>query len=397
MKLPIFYQVILCVVSFGKAEATDISVLQILPGGSATFDLPHETDFPSSFTACSSVYLTFPVQKFFPFFMLMVEETPLSIHLSRHHVFTAFTVQIGNEYINVHQEGQTAMRAVFPLEWIMVCLSLDSLTGRLRLVANGHLLLDKDYKDSVESFWKPATIEVRLLLDLPDKGKNSGKISNVNMFSSAISLERMKQLTDAGGEECGTFGDWLSWENAAAWNRTGNATFLTVTDPRDDPCWKASQLHVYLGDFNQPMCMLHCQKIVGGRSPPVGTLDEWRNYTNKLDAITKYSSQLGFIWLASTEGSSLGGKLTRLEHWPKKITPDSGVWRDFYTGEISESFISVERPSPNAHCIFMRNYWKSEPSGFQVGCDLTDELSCACQYDRHPPVLRLLGLCSTKI
>ena len=294
------------------------------------------------------------------------------------------------------------MRAVFPLEWMTFCISLDSITGRIRLVANGHLLLDSNDNQLVKSFWKPSTIKIWLLLHFIEiDGENSGKISNFNLFSSALTPERMKQLTKAGAEECGSFGDLLSWKQTDVWKPSGNATFQTVSDPHEAPCWKPSQLHVYLGEFNQPMCMQHCQKIVGGRAPPVGTLEEWQNYTSQLDALTKSSSQLGYIWLASTEGNSIEGKLTRWKHWPKKITPDFDVWRDYYTGEVSESspksFMSVENISPNAHCIYMRNYGKSGPMGMQGPCDTRDELSCACQHDHQPPVLRLLGLCAKKI
>ena len=243
----------------------------------------------------------------------------------------------------------------------------------------------------------PSTIKIWLLLDDISEGRNSGKISNANLFGSALSLERMKQMTEVDGGECGTFGDLLSWENTAVWDLGGNATILTVTDPHEAPCWKESQLHVFMGEFDQPMCMQHCQKIGGGRSPHVGTIERWNNYTQELDAITEFTTQLGFIWLASTVGKTLGGKLTRLDHWPKNINPAFDVWRDFYTGERYESFISADKQYPNeeyAHCLYMMNYWKSGPKGFQAPCDTIQQFSCACQYHRKPPILRLLGLCA---
>ena len=400
-QIVIFHQLLVRAISAEQAEATDIPVLQILPNGTATAELPQKADFPSSFTACSSLFFTYLVDPdFIHFLMLKVEEKPLSIFISRYYLFTGFNVQIGEVYINVPQEGKKAITAVFPLEWMTVCFSLDSITGRLRLVANGHLLLDKDYKDLVQNFWKPATIEVWLLLDQLDKGKNSGKISNVNMFSSALSLEKMKQFTEAGREECGTFGDWLSWENTDAWNRSGNATLVTVTEHQEAPCSKASKLHVYLGEFNQRMCMQHCQKIAGGRSPPVGTLDERQNYTKELNAITKDSPKLGFTWLASIVGSLVEEKLTRLKHWPDNIKPTKDVWRDYYTGDVAESFLSEglhSQDHKNDLCMYAQNRPKSGLHRMRSSCDLTEELSCACQYRHHPPVLRLLGLCTKKI
>ena len=93
-------------------------------------------------------------------------------------------------------------------------------------------------------------------------------------------------------------------------------------------------------------------------------------------------------------GDVIKGNLTRLKHWPNEITPVFNVWRDYYTAELSEFFVSVGDSSPDLqNCMYA---WKTGQSRQRTPCDFTDQVNCACQYNHQLPQLRVLGLCAQK-
>ena len=146
--------------------------------------------------------------------------------------------------------------------------------------------------------------------------------------------------------------------------------------------------------------MRHCQKIRGGRSPPIGTKRDWQNFREELEALTEDTGQFGYMWLAATMGDLEKGQLTPLKHWPQDVTPLHEVWRDFYTGEAAEPFLtagSLSYEKENDLCMQTKKYWKAgKHSRLRVPCDTLDGDSCACQSDQQPPQLRLLGLCAQR-
>ena len=94
-------------------------------------------------------------------------------------------------------------------------------------------------------------------------------MQTMQRVSSALSVERMAGLTTAGGEDCGAPGDFLSWEEAE-WTLHSQAKVIKVDRDWEGPCRRESQVHAFTADFEYHHdCMQHCQKIAGGRSPPV--------------------------------------------------------------------------------------------------------------------------------
>ena len=94
----------------------------------------------------------------------------------------------------------------FPLQWSTACLSKDSVARKVRVVVDGQLLEEKEYKREDDEY-RPANISLRL-------GTGPVKITNLNVFNSSLSLERMVRLTRAGEEECGAPADFVSWSKA---------------------------------------------------------------------------------------------------------------------------------------------------------------------------------------
>ena len=107
--------------------------------------------------------------------------------------------------------------AFFPLQWTRACLSLDSVAGKLKMVVDGQLLVEEEYKRE-EDKGRPANLSLRLGVHIDSSGLFAEeyplKIADMNIFKSALSVERMIGQTTAGGEECGAPGDLVSWEEA---------------------------------------------------------------------------------------------------------------------------------------------------------------------------------------
>merc|ERR1711989_232478 len=97
------------------------------------------------------------------------------------------------------------------------------------------------------------------------------KSANLNVFKSALPVERMIRMTRAGEEECGAPGDLVSWEEAG-WTLHSQAKMVEVDREWEGSCRKESQVQVFTADFKYHQdCMLHCRKFGKGRSPPVNT------------------------------------------------------------------------------------------------------------------------------
>ena len=169
--------------------------------------------------------------------------------------------------------------AFFPLQWTRACLSLDSVAGKLKMVVDGQLLVEEEYKRE-EDKGRPANLNLRLGVHIDQGGmfaeEYSLKIADTNIFKSALSVERMIGQTTAGGEECGAPGDLVSWEEAE-WTLHSQAKVIEVDREWEGPCRRESQVQVFTADFKYHQdCMRHCKKISNGTSPPVIT-EEWRS------------------------------------------------------------------------------------------------------------------------
>ena len=101
---------------------------------------------------------------------------------------------------------------IVPHSWYHVCMGLDTVSGLLRIVVNGVVMVneEKDYfRNTVQ--WKPKSLEGKLLLFksyLSVWYQNRGIISNLNIFKDLMSVDQMVSRT-AGGEDCSSPGDYL--------------------------------------------------------------------------------------------------------------------------------------------------------------------------------------------
>ena len=144
--------------------------------------------------------------------------------------------------------------------------------------------------------------------------------------------------------------------------------------------------------------MQHCEKL-GGRSPPVTTLEEWEHLVAELDTISE-ETFYDYMWTSATEGDKDGAS-ARLSNWPEIEVIDGkslvleareGVWRDYYTGLRLTDF---DKPYDDAffgedyNCLEVHTDepWSTSWNGIQCH---TYENVCPCHYSSQP-ILVLRG------
>ena len=102
---------------------------------------------------------------------------------------------------------------VFPYQWVRSCLAVSTESDLVRWVVDGHLVEDI-MVDSIRnaSANRPTDITGNIVLGA-GQGRpwrwgsewyaSSNKVTNLNIFSSLLPIERMVRMTSGGGEECG--------------------------------------------------------------------------------------------------------------------------------------------------------------------------------------------------
>ena len=213
-------------------------------------------------------------------------------------------------------KGNYFFNELFPLTWVHVCVSCDTVSGNVSVAVNGVVkevvipVLQEG--DSL----RPADLNmvlghlVIMNSEVVEKKEFAGMISQVNIFSSPLSSERMVAITQGGRKECGDPGDYVSWEEED-WKLTSKARIQRV-EALEHPCRPVSKVTVYSAGFQDHSaatnpekrsgCMEHCQKLGSkSRSPSVQTLSMWYWLYNEVSAITPDISVFGRIWLSLTD------------------------------------------------------------------------------------------------
>ena len=317
---------------------------------------------------------------------------------------TDFEVRLGPVNLQTKVEN-----LFFPLQWTRACLSVDSVAGKVMLVVDGELLGEKEYRRE-EDKYRPANISLLLGFYPSKPAEFTGQVSELNVFSSALPRERMIHLTSAGGEECGTPGDLISWEESE-WTLHSQAKAIEVDREWEGPCRRESAIQVFKAeDMHHRDCMRHCQKISNGRSPPVTTREEWESFSQEIALISPDRSVFGYMWLSATEGD-IDRKLAELRHWPetelvnnktKKLEAVETIWRDYYSGQRlanwSKPYLKVwkdTRYDDSYNCMQFFTHKPWEKSWYEWSCK-SYHTSCPCSYPAQP-ILRLRGLCEKSL
>ena len=204
------------------------------------------------------------------------------------------------------------------------------------------------------------------------------RMTSLNIFSSALSVERMKANTEHnGGENCDEGGDYLSWEEMD-WEMHGNADVQIVD--KGNPCAKEPNMTLFFSQFvKMSDCMHHCQKL-GGRAPKVVSKSQWQELQRfmKINFFGKEDDSLQSmdgLWLSVSDAE------------------EEGTWKDFYTGETIEYTGPFTGTGPNGGKIENCAIQISEDKWVDGVCNAKRYNNfCACSHVKRPH-LRMRGLC----
>ena len=178
-------------------------------------------NLPQSYTACSSVFVKYVTTNIMVVQMLKQDGTPwyrLAVSASREYdtMSEILILRSENPTTGKFQEEYFSTHIpIVPHSWYHVCMGLDTVSGLLRIVVNGVVMVNekKDYfRNTVQ--WKPKSLEGKLLLFksyLSVWYQSRGITTNLNIFSSMMSVEDMVSRT-TGGEDCSSPGDYIRQE-----------------------------------------------------------------------------------------------------------------------------------------------------------------------------------------
>ena len=278
-------------------------------------------DLPSSFTICSSVHMHFMtfIISFYqlyqddgkPWFMWLIR-TERDLKRFQEHLELRFSDQI---------LGGLDTVPIMPNSWYHACTALDTVSGHITIVVNGHIIFDQVLEE-FNNFKKPKSLEGRLGLFKVAYPIDSGmwlnlrtRLTNLNVYNSALTDDKMINLTD--GESCSEEGDYLSWKEAQ-WNVTGYINQET-TIKEEALCFQPrSNLVLFTAKFvDWEDCMLFCEKFPNTRSPSVRTdkeLLEMMRAVKRIQNLNPREMVLPY-WIAVTD--------SKIE----------GQWVDYYTSD----------------------------------------------------------------
>ena len=173
-----------CMFSKSKAYATDVKIVNLKQGGNAELKLPQRQLHLNSFTVCSSVFPIYSARLSFPILTMNIHNE--SLILLAHSV-----ISYGGRWVigvEIYKGGRpiingAANSIVFPLQWVTFCLSMDLVSGTLRLTLDSQLAVDEAHEDFVIA--NTSSMPISFHLGATNDKKSSRRVSNLNMFSSA--------------------------------------------------------------------------------------------------------------------------------------------------------------------------------------------------------------------
>ena len=180
-----------------------------------------KANLPDSYTICSSVFVQFVTSDKIVIEMLKQDGSPwYLLELSATDRKYDSLTEVMTIWYADPATGKTVLEyfsnaniPIVPHSWYHVCMGLDTVSGLLRIVVNGRVVVneEKDYFEDTTD-WKPTSVAEKILIFKGYLGgfwyQYRGSFSNMNIFSSLMSVEDMITRT-SGGDTCDTPGDYL--------------------------------------------------------------------------------------------------------------------------------------------------------------------------------------------
>ena len=199
-------------------------------------------NLPSSFTICTAFMVERWTKYQNTWLFVLHDDTGETWHWVK--IFADLTVtRFQFQFEDSPIFASQSVSLFYPLQWARVCLSSSSNTSLVRLVVDGELL--------VQNVWKVKNRpdNTNLVLGLWDKCKEqTGRTTNLNIFSSALPVEQMKLQTSTGEEECGLEGDFLSWKKSLEeeeWTLHSKARLVDLDGGLESPCMTKARINIF--------------------------------------------------------------------------------------------------------------------------------------------------------
>ena len=327
---------------------------------------------PTSFTICSTIMAPSIFQNdVFEFFSLLGKDGNIldgnilmQVIMTKEGIYTTYAYK--RRWKELESDGKEFN--AFSNRWIKRCGTYNRNTGLYQVVADGVF---------VENGTWPGFMLANIPTDLTGKivlGAHSlnglwyptkNKVTNLNIFSTAHSVEVMRQNT--GGGKCIEDGDYLAWKDME-WTLHGQAVIETID--AEEPCLGEPVVDVFPAWMDQNSCLQLCENL-GSRAPSIITIADWlalKRFFQRYEVL--------FFWVAIDD----------------KEKEDE--WRDHYTHQVmnhSQAFYPwTPNQGRNENCASL-----SKDTSFGLGLDdvkCESQLGCMCE-NRPQSYLKLRGLC----
>ena len=249
----------------------------------ASLKLDQKASLPDSFTVCSTIRKHGCQSDIWPtFFSILGTDDVQFLGAIRNHnaLDTHFEVLFSN--------GTTGAEAIrqppfFPNQWTRSCMAVNMTSGIVQWVVDGTLVLETISEELINAMSRPRDLSGRLILGARSIGSvwfaSSHEVTNVNIFSSLLPIEKMKSMTEGGS--CNEEGDYLAWKDME-WVLQGQARQGKIE--KDKPCQREPYFDLYNTKFpSMATCMHHCQNL-GTRAPSVASSQLWLSLQRSLKA-----------------------------------------------------------------------------------------------------------------
>ena len=329
---------------------------------------------PDTFTICSTMMTTNCPNYVWPVFFTILDNNraqffaPISSHSSVVSLVKIYYLQGASEGVN----GK--IPPLFPSQWIRSCLAINTTSGLINWVVEGTHVLTTTSEEVKNSKSQPRDLSRKLVLGarsyVAGWKASSSKVTNLNIFSSTLSMQKMKSMT--GGKSCLEEGDYLAWKDME-WILHGQGKMETVN--QEEPCKEKPFVDVFHTKFpDMNACVHHCQNL-GTRVPSVTTLQDWATLQQSLKM--QFDNDI----------------LNTMELWlPVGDKKTEGEWRDFYTGRVLQNYTQPwAGAGPDGgmrqNCAYLLggNTWGD------INCDSPNQ-ACMCKHNPRS-YLVLKGIC----
>jgi hypothetical protein len=361
----------------GEEDMVDYAILAV----------DKKMDLPTSFTICSSVHMNFMTASIVFYQLYQDDGKPwFNFYIRAHRDLNRFKERIDLRY---YMSLMSSLHT-FPIEpnsWYHGCTALDTVTGYMMIVVNGHIVVDQVIEEFINSSnEKPKSLKGKLGLF---KNFISGfwyqsrqSLTNLNVYSSALTFDKMIDLTH--GKNCSEEGDYLSWEEAQ-WNVTGNINQMSVVK-EEDLCYRSSSNIVVFTDafLDWEECMFFCEKLPSTRSPSVTSDKEFLDLMKAVERII----------IDPATGTTKPGIFEGAYWIPLTDSKNEGQWVDFYSLDPVDikSAVAGELDGGRAqNCAVVNHFWGGWVD-WECKASKASKIMCPCE-SKGQMFLTMRGLC----